>query len=59
MTESTTPEKQDLSFDSDFSPEAEINRRAAQSHNLRFNSRTRQYVDEDGCPVRNEFGQPF
>ena len=44
-------------FDPDLSPDYEANRRAAEVRNLTFRRRTGQYVDEDGCPVRDRFGQ--
>ena len=46
-------------FDPDFSPAHEVNRRAAEERGLYFNRNTKQYVDEEGCPVRDEFGQPL
>jgi hypothetical protein len=44
-------------FDPDFSPESEINQEAAKSRDLHYSWWSGQYVDEDGCPVRDKFGQ--
>jgi hypothetical protein len=52
----TEPEKE---FDPDFSPDHEINKEAAKAHRLRYDRRRRIYVDEDGCPTRDKFGQPL
>jgi hypothetical protein len=46
-------------FDPDLSPDHETNRRAAEAHGLRYDRRRRVYVDADGCPTRDEFGQPL
>jgi len=46
-------------FDSDFSPENPVNIEAAQQRGLRFDYQKRAYVDDDGCLIRNEFGQEF
>jgi hypothetical protein len=44
-------------FDPDFSPFDGVNREAAAAHGLRSDPRQNLYVDEDGCPVRDRFGQ--
>jgi hypothetical protein len=44
-------------FDPNFGPEHETNRRAAKVRRLRFDPRKNAYVDVDGCPVRDRFGQ--
>lgn len=46
-------------FDADFSPRAEVNREAASARGLRYDPRKRAYVDEDGCLIRDCFGQRF
>lgn len=46
-------------FDPDLSRSSEHNQEAARSRGLRYSERNKQYVDEDGCPVRDEFGQPL
>jgi hypothetical protein len=46
-------------FDPDFSPRADINKRAAKVRGLKYDPNTRQYKDADGCPVRDRFGQPL
>lgn len=45
-------------FDSDLSLDNPANKQAAEDHGLRFDRRRRAYVDEDGCPIRDRFGQP-
>ena len=44
-------------FDADLSREHPTNKEAAKERGLRYDSRKRQYVDSDGCPVRDKFGQ--
>lgn len=44
-------------FDADVSPDNPINIKAAKERRLVYNSRKRVYVDEDGCPQRDRFGQ--
>lgn len=46
-------------FDPDFSPDSEYNQEAAEARGLQFDPQSQQYVDDDGCPVRDEFGQPL
>lgn len=53
------PDDKEPKFDPDFSRHHEINREAARVRNLRFSLRHDAYVDEDGCPVRDRFGQPL
>ncbi|MES2994618.1 MAG: hypothetical protein V4681_01090 [Patescibacteria group bacterium] len=50
-------QKQKQEFDSDFGPSNPVNKQAARDHGLRFDSRKKAYVDEDGCLVRDRFGQ--
>jgi hypothetical protein len=46
-------------FDPDLSKEHPTNQEAAKVRNLRYSKRHRAYVDEDGCPRRDKFGQPL
>ena len=46
-------------FDSDYFPSNPINIEAAKQRGLRFDSIKRVYVDEDGCLLCDEYGQPF
>lgn len=46
-------------FDPDFSPDHIVNQRAARSRGLRYDEKRKQYVDRDGLPVRDRFGQPL
>lgn len=46
-------------FDPDFSPGHPVNRCAAEASGLRYDPVDRVYRDEDGCPVRDRFGQLF
>jgi len=48
-----------LGFDPDLSPEHETNKEAAKANGLRYDSRRKMYVDEDGCLRRDRFGQPL
>lgn len=43
----------------DFSPQHETNREAARVRRLRYDRRRKVYIDCDGCPVRDKFGQPL
>jgi hypothetical protein len=46
-------------FDADFSPDNPQNRAAAEARGLSYNTARKAYVDEDGCLIRDEFGQPL
>lgn len=46
-------------FDEDLSPYNPQNIEAAQARELTFDGTLGAYVDEDGCMVRDEYGQPF
>lgn len=46
-------------FDADLSPEHPTNQEAAVAHDLMFDEGRRSYVDNEGCLVRDEFGQPY
>ncbi len=50
-------EKKKPDFDPDFSPQHIQNRNAAEAHDLTYDSRTRQYRDSEGFPVRDKYGQ--
>lgn len=44
-------------FDPDLSPENPQNKEAARARRLVYDRRARVYKDEDGCIIRDEFGQ--
>lgn len=44
-------------FDPDLSPDHETNRAAARARGLRYSKTQRAYLDEDGCPTLDQFGQ--
>jgi len=44
-------------FDPDVSPKNPQNIRAANARGLKYDRRSRVYRDEDGCLVRDRFGQ--
>lgn len=46
-------------FDSDLSRSHPTNREAAHVRRLRWSKRRQAYVDEDGCMIRDRFGQRF
>jgi hypothetical protein len=46
-------------FDADLSPQAEANQRAAKAHNLLYDPHKQSYVDAEGSPIRDKFGQPY
>lgn len=48
-----------VDFDPDLSPYHPINQETASQEGLRYNPRRRAWVDEDGCLIRDEFGQPL
>jgi hypothetical protein len=48
-----------VEFDADFSPDHEVNRRAAAARRVRFDPRSGYYKDEDGCARLDRFGQPL
>ena len=45
------------SFDPDLSPRNEVNVQAAKIRGLRYDVRLGCYVDSDGCPRKDRFGQ--
>ena len=46
-------------FDPDFSPFNPINQEAAKERKLKYDKIKGFYVDEDGCLIRDKFGQPL
>jgi hypothetical protein len=46
-------------FDSDLSPEHPANQEAAQQRGLVYSPNRASYIDEDGCLIRDRFGQPY
>ena len=44
-------------FDSSLLPKDTTNLEAAKARNLIFNSESGFYEDEDGCQIRDEYGQ--
>jgi hypothetical protein len=46
-------------FDPDFSPGHEHNKETAKKLGLRYEPKKKQYIDRDGCPTRDRFGQPL
>ena len=49
--------KIETEFDPYFSPRNSVNKQAAKERNLIYNERKGFYVDEDGCLIRDRFGQ--
>jgi hypothetical protein len=52
-----TDDEKKPKFDPDLSPEHETNKEAARVRRLTYDRLNRVYRDEDGCLVRDEFGQ--
>lgn len=50
-------QKKSSFFDPDFSPSNPVNVNAAKDRGLQYDPTGKVYRDEDGCPVRDEFGQ--
>jgi len=48
-----------IDFDPDFPPENPVNRVAARQRGLTYNPQSKAYIDEDGCLIRDKFGQPY
>jgi len=48
-----------IEFDPDLSPDGEHNRKVARIRGLSYDPENEFYVDEDGFPSRDEFGQPL
>ncbi len=44
-------------FDPDFPPTHDINRRAAEARGLKWDPRQQYFVDNDGLPALDRFGQ--
>jgi|WetSurMetagenome_2_1015567.scaffolds.fasta_scaffold78194_2 hypothetical protein len=49
----------EIDFDPDYSPQNPVNREAARLRGLIYDPRKEAYVDEDGCLIRDKYGQPF
>ncbi len=49
--------KAETKFDAYFSPRNSVNRQAAGEKNLIYDEEKGFYVDEDGCLIRDRFGQ--
>jgi hypothetical protein len=46
-----------VSFDPDFSPDHEVNKRAAKARGVKYNRTLQAYTDVDGCLIYDKFGQ--
>lgn len=46
-------------FDSDVSPYNIINQKAARVRGLHYDAKEKIYRDDDGCPIRDKYGQPL
>lgn len=44
-------------FDPDLSPDHPTNIEAAEQRSLKYDKRRKVYVDSDGCPRRDKYGQ--
>ena len=55
--EKSNLEKKLPEFDADLSWKNVQNRKAAKAHGLKYDNRRKIYIDEDGCPVRDKYGQ--
>lgn len=58
-TEDRPRPDESVDFDPDLSPYHPINQQAAEKEGLRYNPRRRAWVDDDGCLIRDRFGQPL
>ena len=63
MSEENKPqEKLELrlnDFDPDLSPRHQTNQEAAAQRGLAYDPHKKSFVDEDGCLIRDRFGQPY
>lgn len=48
-----------IDFDPDSSPASEQNTEAAEQRGLRFDNKEKAFVDEDGCLIRDRYGQQY
>jgi len=48
-----------VDFDADLPPSSPVNIKAAAQRKLTFDITRDTYVDEDGCLIRDRYGQPF
>jgi len=46
-----------INFDSDLSPEHPTNIEAARQRGLEYDSRLKAYTDDEGCLIRDKYGQ--
>ncbi len=53
------PLERKIDFDPDFTPNHPTNQEAARHYHLTYSPHRRAYVDEEGCLIRDEFGQRF
>ncbi len=51
--------KEKTEFDPDYPPSNPQNKEAARDHGLKYDSKAEVYRDEDGCLIRDKFGQEF
>jgi hypothetical protein len=49
--------KETIRYDADFSPNNPINVEAARREGLTYDPVRKVYIDNDGCLIRDEFGQ--
>jgi hypothetical protein len=54
-----TPTRYEPEFDADLPPSSETNTDAAERRGWRYDPFNAEYVDDDGCPVADEYGQRF
>lgn len=52
-------EKDYIHFDADYLPSNPVNQEAARQRGWEYDPRERVYRDEDGCLIRDKFGQPL
>jgi hypothetical protein len=51
--------EKNLAFDPDLPPNSEHNRNVAQQRGVGHDSRKLAYLDQDGCPRYDSYGQPL
>lgn len=55
----TSPIEKKVDFDSDYYASNPVNITAARQRALTYNFSEKAYINEDGCLIRDEFGQPY
>ncbi len=55
----TTPIEKKVDFDSDYYAGNPVNITAAKQRALTYNFSVKAYIDEDGCLIKDEFGQSY